>query len=96
MAAAIYLEQFYETLPKDVRTWVQDKNANTCKQAGELADEYVQSRQAGSTTPGTRYHSRPFVSQKCCFVCTQLGNFARDCQVNKQDDNTKEEKKESN
>ena len=23
--------------------WVQDKKSNTCKQAGELADEYVQS-----------------------------------------------------
>ena len=53
MAAAICLEQFYETLPADVRTWVQDKKPNTCKQAGELADEYVQIRQASNNTPGT-------------------------------------------
>ena len=33
MAAAISLEQFHETSPKDVRTWVQDKKPNTCKQA---------------------------------------------------------------
>ena len=83
-------------LPEDVRTWVQGKKLNTCKQAGELADEYVESRQASNTTPGTCSHSRPFVSQKHCFVCNQLGHFARDYQLNKQDDNTKEEKKESN
>ena len=62
MAAAICLEQFYETLPNDVRTWVQDKKPNTCKQVGQLADEYVQSRQASNNTPGSCSHRRPFVS----------------------------------
>ena len=92
MAEAICLEQFYETLPKDVRTLVQDKKPNTCKQAGELTDEYVQTRQASNNTPGTCSHRRPFVSHTCCFVCfacNQLGHSARDCPVNKQDNNTK-------
>ena len=76
MTTAICLEQFYDTLPMDVRTWVQDKKPNTCQKAGESADEYVQTRQT-SNTPGSRSHSRPLVNQKRCFVCNQLGHFAR-------------------
>ena len=64
MAAVICLE---ETLRKDVRTWVQNKKPNTCKQAGELADMYVQSRQASNNTPGSSSHNRPFVSQITLF-----------------------------
>ena len=74
---------------------MQDKKPRTCKQAGELADEYVQSRQTSTNTLGSCSHSRPFVSQKHCFVCNRVGNFARDYPVHKQDDNIKEEKKEN-
>ena len=62
-------EQFYKTLPGDIRTWVQDKKPKTCQQVGELADEYVQTRQP-SQIPGMYPHSRPSVGQRCFFVQT--------------------------
>ena len=47
VAEVIFLEQFYEMLSADMQTWMRDKKPRTCKQAGELADEYVQARQTG-------------------------------------------------
>ena len=58
MAAAFCYEQFYGTLPNNVRTWVQNKKPNTCKQAGELEDEYVQSRRSSKNTSRTHSRSR--------------------------------------
>ena len=34
MATAICLDYFYNTLPMDVRTWVQDKKPDTCQKQG--------------------------------------------------------------
>ena len=72
MATAICLEQFYDTLPMNVRTWVQDKKPNTCQKARELADEYVQTRQA-SNTPGIRSHSRPLGIKSIVSCVTSWG-----------------------
>ena len=33
-----------------MQTWVRIKKPTTCKQAGELADEYIQTRQTGTST----------------------------------------------
>ena len=90
MAELICLEQFYETLPVEIKTRVRDKKPETCQQAGELADEYVQTRQI-SPTPVVHSHNRSFVSQKRCFSCNQVGHFVKDCP----DDNSRAEKEES-
>ena len=68
-------------------------SCNSCNISCKSAFTGKADRVYSNNTPGTCSHSRPFVSQKRCFVCNQLRYFARDCQVNKQDDNTKEDKK---
>ena len=84
MVELICLEQFYETLPVEMKTWVRDT----------LADEYVHTRQI-NPTPGVHSHNTSFVSQKHCFSCNQVGHFVKDCRVNKNDDNIRAEKEES-
>ena len=65
-----------------MKTWVRDKKPETCQQAGELTDEYVQTRQI-SPTQGIHSQNRSFVSQKHYFLCNQVGHFVKDCPVNK-------------
>jgi len=47
------LEQLLEALPPDMRAWVQDKKPKTCQETGELADEYVQTRQTVTAVGGS-------------------------------------------
>jgi len=79
MKKIVGLEQLLEALPTDMRAWVQNKEPKTCQEAGELADEYVQTRQAVGTVGGSDCKP-PVVSQKRCYSCDHTGHFAKTVQ----------------
>ncbi len=44
----LVLEQFINTLPADVRVWVQEHKPKTSEVAAQLADDYLQARKSSS------------------------------------------------
>ena len=73
MTEVICLEQFLNTVPRDVRVWVSEKKPKTCLQAGELADEYEQFMKRESDLD--RRNDRP----QRYHTCGQPGHLAKDC-----------------
>ena len=72
------LEQLINTLPKDIRVWVQEHKPESSEEAAQLADDYIQARQMDpSTVPGGKKEKSP--SQMVCHKCKQLGHKARNC-----------------
>ncbi|KAH6946012.1 hypothetical protein HPB50_011147 [Hyalomma asiaticum] len=56
----ICLEQFYETLPDNVRLWVKDRQEGvSVKRAAQLADEYVVSRGLRTQVYGVHNYQKP-------------------------------------
>ena len=78
MKEIVDLEQLLEALPIDMTAWMRDKKPKTSQEAGELADEYVQTRQAVGTVRGSD-HKPPVVSQRRFYSCDRTGHFAKDC-----------------
>jgi len=70
---------------------VRDKKPKTCQEAGELTDEYVQTRQAVGAVGGSD-RKLPVSNQRRCYGYDRTGHFAKDCPA-KKTDNRKEETK---
>ena len=72
------LEQFTNTLPKDVRVWVQEHKPKSSEEAAQLADDYIQARQMDpSTVPEGKKEKS--TSQMVCHKCEQKVHKARNC-----------------
>lgn len=71
----IVLEQFVNTLPSNVKVWVQEHKPETSEVAAKLADDYLQARK---TTISEEKKGKP-LSQLTCHKCKQKGHKARNC-----------------
>ena len=73
-------EQFLTTLPQELRVWVTDRKPKTSTEAGQMADEYVQTRkstQESKQVLGERINKEPLQ----CHTCGKAGHIARDCRM---------------
>jgi len=66
MKEIVGLEQLLEALLSDMRAWVRDKKPETCQEAGELPNEYVQTRKAVGAVGGSN-QKLPIVNQRRCY-----------------------------
>ena len=74
----VVFEQLLNTLPKDIRVWVQEHNPKSSEEAAQLANDYIQARwMAPSTVPEGKKEKSP--SQMVCHKCKQKGHKARNC-----------------
>ena len=76
-------EQFLTTLPQELpqlRVWVTDRKPKTSTEAGQMADEYVQTRkstQESKQVLGERINKEPLQ----CHTCGKAGHIAQDCRM---------------
>ncbi|XP_064386057.1 uncharacterized protein LOC135334709 [Halichondria panicea] len=75
---AVVLEQFLNSLPAEVRVWVQEHKPKTSEAAAQLADNYLQARQDSVVSEG-RESSTP--NPIVCAKCNKRGHKARNCRV---------------
>ena len=66
MKDRIVMEQLINTMPSQVRVWVKERKPKTSKEAGELADDYVQARglEIDTHNPGFRKTVKPGTPDK--------------------------------
>ena len=74
-------EQLLTTLPEDVRVWVTERKQKTAAEAGQLVEDYLQARSAG--TPIALNQRQP---TGLCPRCGEHGHWGRHCPNNKKPD----------
>ena len=78
----ITVEQLLNSMNEEVRVWVTERKPKTCAEAGELADDYVQTRRNGKTeTYEIAARSSTSKVPVKCFTCGKEGHRAHDCYV---------------
>ena len=80
----IVMEQFFNATSADVRLWVKERNPKTAKEAGELADQFMQARRQArdwtKPTEGNPSDKRTgSAGQPRCFTCGKVGHLSWQC-----------------
>ena len=66
---AVVKEQLLNTLPQDVRVWVKERKPATSKEAGRLAEDYLQAQKTTSKSKqGLRSDKHP-TGPRLCYTC---------------------------
>ena len=71
----LLVEQLLNAMPSDLRVWVGERKPETGKEAGRLADDYIQARQRDSRP---QHSVHPTATRKC-HACGSEKHFARNC-----------------
>lgn len=84
----VILEQFLKTLPDDIRVFVKERRPATSKEAGGVADDYIQARKEGADSQKRDGDK----SVKRCLQCGKAGHLAKDCWTKEQKSQSQEQK----
>ena len=79
----VVMEQRINTLPGQVRVWVKERKPTSSREAGQLADDYIQARGQDLNTLTTT-ESRGSGRQgavRLCHGCGKPGHQVRDCRL---------------
>ncbi len=86
------LEKLINTIPADIRVWVQEHNPNTSEAAAQLADDYLRARNSNPLAAPEEKKLKPIVPIVCA-KCNNKGHKAKDCRMNTDGNDIKTERK---
>ena len=78
----VVLEQFLDTLPRDLKIWLCERKPTTVESASSMADDYRSARRRkrpDAPRPDTSKKDGPGKDNRKCHLCKQEGHIAANC-----------------
>ena len=81
LADLMVKEQLLNTLPMNVKIWVEERRPGTAEEAAQLADDYFRARKQAAQPFKPSEGKTPMESQSArrWYMCKQTGHVAKDC-----------------